>query len=144
MVKIRMTAKTRMAIAGAAKAAMGLLLWTAGAPAAVVRSPDFRADCAATQAGWKAPFAGVRSRNARPEREAWQRWCSVTGPNRSSRSRSGRSCMMLIVLGLTAAVAVLLFPTIAQIFLASPYLKIFIVFVFRRSASPPASGRCSR
>ena len=38
--------------------------------------------------------------------------------------------MMLIVLGLTAAVAVLIFPAIAQIFLASPYLKIFIVIVF--------------
>jgi hypothetical protein len=38
--------------------------------------------------------------------------------------------MMLIVLGLTAAVAVMLFPKIGQIFLASPYLKIFIVFVF--------------
>ena len=38
--------------------------------------------------------------------------------------------MMLIVLGLTAAIAVLLFPKIGQIFLASPYLKIFIVFVF--------------
>ena len=38
--------------------------------------------------------------------------------------------MMLIVLGLTAAVAVLIFPAIAEIFLASPYLKIFIVFVF--------------
>ena len=39
--------------------------------------------------------------------------------------------MMLIVLGLTAAVSVLIFPAIGQIFLASPYLKIFIVFVFR-------------
>ena len=38
--------------------------------------------------------------------------------------------MMLIVLGLTAAVAILIFPAIAQIFLASPYLKIFIVIVF--------------
>ena len=38
--------------------------------------------------------------------------------------------MMLIVLGLTAAVAILIFPAIAQIFLASPYLKIFIVLVF--------------
>ena len=38
--------------------------------------------------------------------------------------------MMLIVLGLTAAVAILIFPAIGQIFLASPYLKIFIVFVF--------------
>jgi hypothetical protein len=38
--------------------------------------------------------------------------------------------MMLIVLGLTAAVAVLIFPAISQIFLASPYLKIFIVLVF--------------
>ena len=37
---------------------------------------------------------------------------------------------MLIVLGLTAAVAVLLFPQIGGIFRASPYLKIFIVFVF--------------
>ena len=37
---------------------------------------------------------------------------------------------MLIVLGLTAAVAVMLFPKIGSIFLASPYLKIFIVFVF--------------
>ncbi len=38
--------------------------------------------------------------------------------------------MMLIVLGLTAAIAVMLFPKVGQIFLASPYLKIFIVFVF--------------
>ena len=38
--------------------------------------------------------------------------------------------MMLIVLGLTAAVAFLIFPAVAQIFLASPYLKIFIVVVF--------------
>jgi hypothetical protein len=38
--------------------------------------------------------------------------------------------MMLIVLGLTAAVAVLIAPKIMQIFLASPYLKIFIVIVF--------------
>ena len=38
--------------------------------------------------------------------------------------------LMLIVLGLTAALAVLIFPTVQQIFLASPYLKIFIVIVF--------------
>lgn len=38
--------------------------------------------------------------------------------------------MMLIVLGLTGAVAFLIFPTIRQIFLNSPYLKIFIVMVF--------------
>jgi hypothetical protein len=38
--------------------------------------------------------------------------------------------MMLIVLGLTASVAVLLYPKVSQIFLASPYLKIFIVLVF--------------
>jgi hypothetical protein len=37
---------------------------------------------------------------------------------------------MLVVLGLTAAVAVLIFPAISQIFLASPYLKIFILLVF--------------
>ena len=37
---------------------------------------------------------------------------------------------MLIVLGLTAALAVLIFPTVQQVFMASPYLKIFIVFVF--------------
>jgi len=38
--------------------------------------------------------------------------------------------MMLVVLGLTAAVAVLIFPTVMQIFLASPWLKIFILLVF--------------
>jgi hypothetical protein len=38
--------------------------------------------------------------------------------------------MMLVVLGLTAAVAILIYPAIAEIFLASPYLKIFIVIVF--------------
>ena len=38
--------------------------------------------------------------------------------------------MMLIVLGLTAAVAVLIFPAVQQVFLASPYLKIFILLVF--------------
>jgi len=38
--------------------------------------------------------------------------------------------MMLIVLGLTAACAILLYPTIASIFAASIYLKIFIVLVF--------------
>ena len=38
--------------------------------------------------------------------------------------------MMLIVLGLTAAVAILIYPAISEIFLASPYLKIFIVIVF--------------
>jgi hypothetical protein len=38
--------------------------------------------------------------------------------------------MMLIVLALTAALAVLLYPTVQEIFLASPYLKIFILFVF--------------
>jgi hypothetical protein len=38
--------------------------------------------------------------------------------------------MMLIVLGLTAAVAILIFPTVQQIFVASPWLKIFIVLVF--------------
>lgn len=37
---------------------------------------------------------------------------------------------MLIVLGLTAALAVLIFPTVQQVFMASPYLKIFILFVF--------------
>jgi hypothetical protein len=37
---------------------------------------------------------------------------------------------MLIVVGLTAAMAVLLYPTVEQIFLASPYLKIFILMVF--------------
>ena len=38
--------------------------------------------------------------------------------------------MMLIVLGLTAALGVLVFPTVEKIFLASPYLKIFILLVF--------------
>lgn len=38
--------------------------------------------------------------------------------------------LMLIVLGLTAAAAVLLYPTVQQIFAASPYLKIFILCVF--------------
>lgn len=38
--------------------------------------------------------------------------------------------MMLIVLGLTVACAILLFPTLSSIFAASPYLKIFIVLVF--------------
>ena len=38
--------------------------------------------------------------------------------------------MMLIVLGMTAAVAVLIYPTIASIFLASPWLKVFILLVF--------------
>jgi hypothetical protein len=38
--------------------------------------------------------------------------------------------MMLIVLGLTVAVAVLIAPQIMPIFMASPYLKIFIVLVF--------------
>ncbi len=37
---------------------------------------------------------------------------------------------MLIVLGLTAAMGVLIFPTVEKIFLASPYLKIFILLVF--------------
>ncbi len=37
---------------------------------------------------------------------------------------------MLIVLGLTAGIAVLLFPKVGPIFYASPYLKIFIVLVF--------------
>ena len=37
---------------------------------------------------------------------------------------------MLIVLGLTAAIGVLIFPTVEKIFLASPYLKIFILLVF--------------
>jgi hypothetical protein len=38
--------------------------------------------------------------------------------------------MMLIVLGLTVAGAILLYPTVAPIFLASPWLNGFIVFVF--------------
>ncbi|MBP7001749.1 biopolymer transporter ExbB [Amaricoccus sp.] len=38
--------------------------------------------------------------------------------------------MMLIVLGLTAACAILLYPQLAGIFAASPYLKAFIVLVF--------------
>lgn len=38
--------------------------------------------------------------------------------------------LMLIVLGLTAAASVLLYPTVEQIFAASPYLKIFILCVF--------------
>ena len=38
--------------------------------------------------------------------------------------------MMLIVLGLASAVAILLYPTISGVFLASPYLNSFIVFVF--------------
>jgi hypothetical protein len=38
--------------------------------------------------------------------------------------------MMLIVLGLTVAIAILIFPALSSIFLASPYLKIFIVIVF--------------
>ncbi|MBP7242163.1 biopolymer transporter ExbB, partial [Amaricoccus sp.] len=38
--------------------------------------------------------------------------------------------MMLVVLGLTAACAILLYPQLAGIFAASPYLKIFIVLVF--------------
>ncbi len=38
--------------------------------------------------------------------------------------------MMLIVLGLTVACGILLYPSVASIFMASPYLKIFIVLVF--------------
>lgn len=38
--------------------------------------------------------------------------------------------MMLVVLGLTAGVAVLLFPTVAPVFLSSPYLNGFIICVF--------------
>ncbi|MEM8571717.1 MAG: biopolymer transporter ExbB [Pseudomonadota bacterium] len=38
--------------------------------------------------------------------------------------------MMLIVLGFTAGVGVLLFPNVAPVFLASPYLNGFILFVF--------------
>ncbi|WP_424931425.1 biopolymer transporter ExbB [Amaricoccus macauensis] len=38
--------------------------------------------------------------------------------------------MMLIVIGLTAGVGVLLFPTVAPVFLASPYLNGFILCVF--------------
>ncbi len=38
--------------------------------------------------------------------------------------------MMLIVLGLAIALAVLIFPVVQEIFLASPYLKIFILLVF--------------
>jgi hypothetical protein len=38
--------------------------------------------------------------------------------------------MMMIVLGLTAGVGVLLFPTVAPVFLASPYLNGFILCVF--------------
>ena len=38
--------------------------------------------------------------------------------------------MMLIVLGLTIAIAVLIAPQIMPIFMATPYLKIFIVLVF--------------
>ena len=38
--------------------------------------------------------------------------------------------MMLIVLGLTVACGILLYPTVSSIFAASPYLKIFIVLVF--------------
>ena len=37
---------------------------------------------------------------------------------------------MLIVVGLTAVLAFLIYPTVQQIFLASPYLKIFILLVF--------------
>ena len=37
---------------------------------------------------------------------------------------------MLVVLGVTAAVAVLIYPTVAEVFLASPWLKIFILLVF--------------
>lgn len=38
--------------------------------------------------------------------------------------------MMLIVLGLSVAVGVLLFPTVSPVFLSSPYLNGFIVLVF--------------
>ncbi len=38
--------------------------------------------------------------------------------------------IMLIVLGLTIACAILLYPTVSSIFVASPYLKIFILMVF--------------
>ncbi len=38
--------------------------------------------------------------------------------------------MMLIVLGTAIAVAVLIFPTVAPIFMASPWLKVFILLVF--------------
>ena len=37
---------------------------------------------------------------------------------------------MLIVVGLTAVLGFLIYPTVQQIFLASPYLKIFILLVF--------------
>jgi hypothetical protein len=38
--------------------------------------------------------------------------------------------MMLIVLGLTVALAILIYPTVASVFLSSPYLNGFIVLVF--------------
>ncbi len=38
--------------------------------------------------------------------------------------------LMLIVLGLTAGVAVLMYPAVAPVFLSSPYLNGFILFVF--------------
>jgi hypothetical protein len=38
--------------------------------------------------------------------------------------------MMLIVLGLTVALAILIYPTVAGVFLSSPYLNGFIVVVF--------------
>ena len=52
--------------------------------------------------------------------------------------------MMLIVLGLTIAAAILIYPTVASIFAASPYLKIFIVLVFVIGVAATASGRSSR
>ncbi len=48
--------------------------------------------------------------------------------------------MMLVVLGLTAACAILLYPQLAGIFAASPYLR-SSSSSSSSSGSPPASGR---
>ena len=131
MVKIRMMAKTRMAIAGAPKAS---IVRTPLARRAVAgwspNSSSYRADCAATQAGWKArrprrkvAHPAVEENTLGDDGAQSQGRTAVLAAGPADRDDADRARPDRRDRG--AAL-----PDDRPIFLASPYLKIFIVFVF--------------
>ena len=131
MVKIRMIAKIRIAMAGAPKAGIVVSPMLAGGRLlpSWLNPPLSRGLCCNTSRLESVP-PGVRSRGERAEENDLPKMVlsHTAEPQFSQPVR--QIVMMLIVLGLTAALAVLIFPAVQQIFLASPYLKIFILLVF--------------
>ena len=74
---------------------------------------------------------GVRSRDDAGPRETLLQKMVLAHRTEPQFSQPVRQIvMMLVVLGLTVAIAVLIYPTVQAIFVATPYLKIFILLVF--------------